>query len=332
MKRLVVRKIPRFSVIMPVYNVASYLPEALESVFGQIFKNWECICVNDGSRDSSDVILDDYVRRDARLRVCHQRNKGAGNARNRGLTDARGEWLLFLDGDDFYVLHLMKQLNGLIDKYPQIDMVVFRHTSNLEKSVMLSIENNAKMVTVFESKQRIPMEMVVNNFCDRAYRKSIGAKIRFPERTMCEDVLYHFLWCDLVRSFLTTDSQWYVYRKRSDSTTQTLMTPKKITDAMEVWLQIGRVFNRSNKAVDKAIFKHISWWLSVWPVTMAQKLSRGHAQVVWQALFVFYSQIWRESWCSLWCRFLTIIGCITRSSKVCIFYVEGARHIKNIFK
>ena len=93
---------PFFSIVIPVYNVAPYLRECLDSVLAQTFSDWEAICVDDGSTDGSGAILDEYAARDSRFRVVHQPNAGVSAARNRALDAAVGEYVTFLDGDDAY--------------------------------------------------------------------------------------------------------------------------------------------------------------------------------------------------------------------------------------
>ena len=93
---------PKVSVIIPVYNVEKYLRECLGSVINQTFWDIEIICVNDGSTDNSLEILNEYAKNDERVIVINQQNLGAGVARNSGLKIAKGEYLAFLDGDDFY--------------------------------------------------------------------------------------------------------------------------------------------------------------------------------------------------------------------------------------
>lgn len=88
------------TVIIPVYNAEKHLSEALESLCAQSFSDWECICVNDDSADSSSDILKDFTTRDARFRVINQSNAGPGAARNRGIEEVRTPWFFFLDADD----------------------------------------------------------------------------------------------------------------------------------------------------------------------------------------------------------------------------------------
>ena len=91
---------PFFSIIIPVYNVAPYLRECLDSVLAQTFTDWEAICVDDGSSDGSGAILDEYVAKDKRFKVIHQKNAGVSAARNVALDAAKGEVVCFCDADD----------------------------------------------------------------------------------------------------------------------------------------------------------------------------------------------------------------------------------------
>ena len=93
-------KQPKISVIIPCYNQALFLSESLESVISQTLPDWECIIVNDGSTDNSLSIANDYALRDSRIKVISQENSGPSAARNHGVQECRGEYILFLDGDN----------------------------------------------------------------------------------------------------------------------------------------------------------------------------------------------------------------------------------------
>lgn len=94
-------RMPKLSIIIPVYNVESYLPECIKSVFNQTFLDYELILVDDGSPDRCGEICDEYSRKDSRIRVLHQKNAGVSAARNAGLRIARGKLISFVDADDF---------------------------------------------------------------------------------------------------------------------------------------------------------------------------------------------------------------------------------------
>lgn len=101
---------PNISIVIPVYNAALYLDECISSILGQSFSSYELICIDDGSSDNSLKILEGYAKKDSRVKIFHQKNKGAGTARNLGLQHATGEYILFLDADDFFEQNMFLNL------------------------------------------------------------------------------------------------------------------------------------------------------------------------------------------------------------------------------
>lgn len=93
----------RFSIIVPVYNVELYLDECVNSILSQSFSDFEVVLVDDGSRDNSGIMCDKFAQKDNRIKVIHQENKGLSGARNTGLNYAAGEYILFIDSDDFWI-------------------------------------------------------------------------------------------------------------------------------------------------------------------------------------------------------------------------------------
>lgn len=117
---------PKFSIIIPVYNVAPYLRECLDSVLAQTFTDWEAICVDDGSTDGSDSILDEFAVADARFVVEHRRNEGVVSARSRGHELVRGEWVAYLDGDDLIDSTRLENIVKAVD-VSKADMVIVNY-------------------------------------------------------------------------------------------------------------------------------------------------------------------------------------------------------------
>lgn len=92
---------PLISIIIPAYNPNKWLTKCLDSILSQTYRNFECIIVNDGSQDGSEKIMDEYAAKDNRIRVIHKQNEGVSTTRNRGLQEAKGTWLAFIDSDDW---------------------------------------------------------------------------------------------------------------------------------------------------------------------------------------------------------------------------------------
>ena len=105
----------KFSIIIPVYNVEQYLRECLDSVLGQTYSDWEAICVNDGSTDGSAAILEEYVVKDKRFKIVTQPNGGLSSARNTGMEVAKGDYIVFLDSDDWLELDALETLAKNLD-------------------------------------------------------------------------------------------------------------------------------------------------------------------------------------------------------------------------
>lgn len=114
---------PMFSVIIPCYNQAVFLSDALESVLGQSYRNWEAIVVNDGSPDGTETIARGYMRKDTRIKYVYKENGGLSSARNKGIAMALGEFILPLDADDVIQPEYMERAMDAFEKSPQLRLV-----------------------------------------------------------------------------------------------------------------------------------------------------------------------------------------------------------------
>jgi glycosyltransferase involved in cell wall biosynthesis len=110
----------RWSVLMPVYNAEQYVIEAFESILNQTLQDFEFIIVNDGSTDGTPEILNEYAQKDSRIKVIHQSNGGIVSALNRGLSEARGEWIFRMDGDDIALPHRFTEQTEMIKNNPSL--------------------------------------------------------------------------------------------------------------------------------------------------------------------------------------------------------------------
>ena len=107
----------KISVIVPVYNVEAYLPRCVESIMAQTYQNLEIFLVDDGTKDNCGAICDAYARQDNRVRVIHKENGGLSSARNAGIDASTGEYLSFVDSDDWIEPDMYEKMMGLMEKY-----------------------------------------------------------------------------------------------------------------------------------------------------------------------------------------------------------------------
>lgn len=175
------------SVIIPVYMAERFLHRCIESVIHQTYTNWEMILVDDGSPDTSGDICDEYVRKDKRIKVIHQENQGVSAARNKGLDMAQGEWIYFLDSDD-YISPKSFELLMSVQKENDYDIVASGYC-NVQGKRCIVKSKNWKKLTDFEIIRKKYFVVEYSNFCTgKLVRKGLWDHIRFPVGIIFEDV------------------------------------------------------------------------------------------------------------------------------------------------
>lgn len=171
---------PKISVIIPVYNVAPYLNRCVDSVLSQTFRDFELILVDDGSKDNSGVFCDAYAQADARVRVIHQENSGVSAARNAGLDAASGEWISFIDSDDWVDTDYLSYLYDLATK----------HNADMATGTIRRCEND--VVTPYaplpeNSPGIIPVALEDAEFQFSQWYSFIGLACKIIRRNLIED-------------------------------------------------------------------------------------------------------------------------------------------------
>ena len=134
------------SIIVPVYKVEQYLKRCMDSILNQTYKNIEVILVNDGSPDNCPVLCDEYAKIDSRVRVIHKENGGLSSARNVALDSVKGDYIFFVDSDDWLALDTLEVLNEYLEK--DYDMISFQRTYLTEEKVVEKGEKNPKDMDV----------------------------------------------------------------------------------------------------------------------------------------------------------------------------------------
>ena len=224
------------SVVVPVYKVEKYLANCIESVLKQTFSDFELILVDDGSPDECGKICEDFAKKDSRIKVIHQRNEGLSAARNRGIEIAEGEYLTFIDSDDFVLPYYLENLVNLIKKN-DADMCVcdFIRCSSKEflKDVLVKIPGDKaeifkenRMEAFFISKK------ISTTAWGKLYKRFLFSSIRYPVGKYNEDVFVTYKTVYLSSKIVYCNYQGYVYRKNEDSIINESFSLKKM-DSVE---------------------------------------------------------------------------------------------------
>ena len=182
---------PLISVIVPVYNVEEFLPKCVDSLLTQTYRNLEIILVDDGTKDNSGEICDAYAARDSRIRVIHKENGGLSSARNAGIDIAGGEYLSFVDSDDWIEPQTYEWMLELVRKY-DVKLVCagrydVKYTSG--KKTKGLCPPREEVITGEELVRRIfRWDNIDSAACDKLYHRSLFREIRYPLGKVCEDV------------------------------------------------------------------------------------------------------------------------------------------------
>lgn len=206
----------KMSLIIPVYNVENYLRECLDSCINQTLKDIEIICVNDCSPDDSASILEEYAMKDSRIRiVTHKENKGLGGARNTGVENASGEYIWFIDSDDFIALDACEFIFNNSIKYKSPDMIIIgfsrfnNRLNNFEGDVLYED---------FPKEQYFSSELITNaiklnciSACFKICKRNLYKDFRFLENMQAEDIPTFYLFF-LIKNFLIINKPFYKYR------------------------------------------------------------------------------------------------------------------------
>ena len=203
------------SIIVPVYNVRPYLEQCICSIIGQSYRDWECILVDDGSTDGSGELCDELAHEDERLIVLHQENQGVSAARNHGLSICKGEYICFIDSDDWvapdYLSHL---LSGMTED--RVDMVV---TGTIHEQTTVKVHTSKEIIRLrMEGDFTGPFIEHVGLFygpCSILYKSSIIREhhILFPEKlSFGEDTTFVFSYLRLAKDIALLPFADYHYR------------------------------------------------------------------------------------------------------------------------
>lgn len=205
------------SVIVPVYNVAAYLPACLDSILQQDYEKLEIILIDDGSRDESGAICDAYAARDSRIRVIHQKNGGAAAAKNAGLRRATGEYLSFVDSDDILLPGAYSHMLGLL-RQQHADVVQCAFADLFPSGAVPQVKKPGfQELDAMEYLQLYTTDWTCALLWDKLYRRELFDGIFFEEGNKIDDEYFTYRGVMNAGKVVCDDRLVYHYRKRRSS-------------------------------------------------------------------------------------------------------------------
>lgn len=239
-------KLPKISVIVPVYNVEKYLHRCIDSILAQTFIDFELLLIDDGSTDGSGKICDDFAKKDSRIRIFHKENGGVSSARNLGIDNAKGEWVSFVDSDDWLENKCYSSLfgdthiadltyfgcscyfvNGEVTKYFPADFYS-NNKEQIEEQLALLKDNSQKFEYLGYTWNKLFKKAIIDKY-----------KLRFVKKlSFREDELFTLSYARYISSIRIKANTLYNYRIISTGLTHSIKTNREYYSLTENMLEI----------------------------------------------------------------------------------------------
>lgn len=231
---------PIISVIVPVYKVERYLDRCVTSILNQTFSNFELILVNDGSPDNCPRKCDEWEKKDRRILVVHKENGGLSSARNAGLERISGQYVCFVDSDDWIDSHMLQSLYELLNEHPECDIAecdkmdaVSSKEQIVQPTLRVEVYDRDRMLRYF---YRVDGEASNTQVWNKLIRTDILNDFRFVD-TLNEDVEASYEFFTRARKMVKTNQKYYYYFKNNNGITRSKFCLKDL-DYLNVWKRI----------------------------------------------------------------------------------------------
>lgn len=266
----------KISVIVPCYNIREYLPRCIESILAQTYKNLEIILISDGSTDGTDEVIREYVKKDSRIIPVFKQNSGVSDTRNRGLDIATGDYIGFVDGDDYIEPEMYETLlKNAIENNADIShcgyQMVFPsrvdYYYNTGKKV---IQDNKKGI-----RDIIVGDYVEPSPCIKIYKKNIVNNLRMPPNIKInEDVIFNFYAFVNSQKSVYEDLPFYHYILRKGSAATSKINQNKLFDPVRVRKEIFEysLKNLDNEIQSVAYSSYLNSIINLYRVVLNSKL------------------------------------------------------------
>ena len=240
---------PLISIIVPVYKAENYLNKCVESIILQNYKRWELLLVNDGSPDSCGVLCDNWAKRDDRIRVLHKANGGVSSARNMGLEFAKGDWICFIDSDDYVDEEYLNNLFSPIDTHTDLVYANYDTYTKIPYDISLDIKSAIDFMIVHDI-------FNMSGPVAKLYRANLirDFKISFPiDIHMGEDAIFNIRFLNVANRVAFTQSNNYHYIPNQGSLSSKYYNFESEYNAYKIWKKEELILFSKYCTPDKAL-------------------------------------------------------------------------------
>ena len=251
----------KISVLMPIYNAEPFLDECINSVLNQTFTDFEVICVNDGSKDNTGKMLNEYATKDQRIRVIHKENTGYGHSMNLAISKANAEYIAFVEPDDTIQVNMLELLYNEVLKNGPVDMVRANYnllTNHTDLEPLEPFDKKSICGKTIKPTNYLQVFQSAGNIWNGIYRKEFLIKnaIRFLETpgASFQDIGFNFR--ATIESQKAIYIREYLYNYRTDNQASSVKTPKNLFSVTTEYSALQKIYG-SDKIKNKILNSHL---------------------------------------------------------------------------
>ena len=290
----------KISVIIPVYNVERYLTQCVNSVTLQSYKNLEIILVNDGSPDNSPHICDDFAKRDSRIRVVHKTNGGLSSARNAGIKIATGDYILFLDSDDYWdSTDAMKECAEVCMKYHP-DVVMFGYKKYYQRDSRTDVRgiSVSNFDTVYTIDDLLHADVFTTSACNKCVSRRLFNEhhLDFVENQLSEDIEYCIKIIKYADRFMVIDNPFYIYRQQNAVSISSNIGVKNLRDIAEVLIKYTNECKEEGIKKRLPLLNYLALQYVLWMTNSAKVRRDGQLELISEMKTLWWLTMY--DWCS----------------------------------
>lgn len=251
------------SFIMPAYNVEQTIEKSVQSVLSQNISDFELIIINDGSKDNTANICEKLAKNNAKIRVIHQENAGPSAARNAGLNQAQGDYIAFMDSDDYTKKDMYQILIKQLEE-KQADIAICNVIRINSDGTLNTLNSLSKITTSKDEMLKLYFKYNGIEFYvwNKVYRASIFKTVRFPEGVLYEDVMLSYDALKQANKLVVIDEAGYFYKANSESIVNSSFNPKQYDNVLQRKILLEKIKLEYPAVFDLAVDKLLDGYLS----------------------------------------------------------------------
>ena len=238
----------KFSIIVPVYNAEKYVCKCMRSLIDQTYGNYEVIIVDDGSKDKSVDVIQAFLQGNQKFRLVRQENKGSGGARNTGVEYATGDYIVFIDGDDYVKTTFLERVACVLLKNENLDILCYDIEEVNEQGLTLRVLQMNEGLRNITNATETPKLLTINpSPCNKLFRREfyLQTNVRFPENTLYEDTVTPRVLLACAKQVGFTEETFYYYVQHQGSCTHLKPSPRCL-DIIKVMDELVGIFKAKN--------------------------------------------------------------------------------------